>query len=95
MSVWALSPIEVSATLGMAAMAAAVALCFVRLALGPTLSDRVLALDLIAILLVGALVLQGIAGKDRESLQVATVLALLNFLGTTGFATYIRRKAAR
>lgn len=74
-------------------MMVAVCIAFVRLALGPGLMDRVVALDLIAMLLVGAFVLHGVTQPEPISLRVATVLALLNFLGTVGFAIYVRRMA--
>jgi multicomponent Na+:H+ antiporter subunit F len=88
----ALSPfLQTMAAIGLAVQSAAVLLAFVRLARGPTLADRVVALDLVAILLVGLLVLDGLAASEPAPLQVATVLALVNFLGTTAFAIYIQR----
>ncbi|MGP1395135.1 MAG: monovalent cation/H+ antiporter complex subunit F [Inquilinaceae bacterium] len=75
-------------------LAVAMALSFVRLALGPTLPDRVVALDLIAILAVGFLGIFAIAAGERAFLDVAVILALVAFLGTVAFARYAERRAA-
>ena len=93
MMILAVSPLGVVTTIGLVALSLAVGLCLWRLALGPTLADRVVALDLMAILLVGGLVLFGLEKPRTEPLRVATVLALMNFLGTVGFAIYLQRKA--
>lgn len=85
--------VTTAATAGLTVLSLALGLCFMRLVRGPSLADRVVALDLMAILLVGLLVLHGIAVSQPESLRIATVLALINFLGTIGFAIYLQRKA--
>lgn len=89
----AMTPISVATTIGLVALSVALALCLARLALGPTLADRVVALDLMAILLVGLFVVSGIELPRTEPIRVATVLALINFIGTVGFAIYLQRKA--
>lgn len=89
------TPIEASASAALAVLSLAVCLCFVRLAIGPTLPDRVVALDMIGTLLVGMFVLSGIVDRHPEAVRVATVLALINFLATVAFATYVRRRAAK
>lgn len=89
------TPAATSASAALAVLSAAVCLCFVRLAIGPSLPDRVVALDMIGTLLVGMFVLSGIVDDQPEAVRVATVLALINFLATVAFATYVRRKAAK
>ncbi len=69
-------------------------LAFFRLVRGPSSADRVVALDLMSALTVGAIGLQAIATGSRPSLRVATVLALVAFLGTVAFATFIARRRA-
>ena len=87
------TPLAVASALGLAMLCVAVCLCTFRIARGPTLPDRVVALDLLSILLVGAFVLLGIGRNQDVALRVATVLALINFIGTIGFALYVRRRA--
>jgi len=86
-------PAEAAAVLALAVLSVAIALCVIRLVRGPSLPDRVVALDVIAVLLVGLLVTLSVADAQSPSLRIATVLALINFVGTVGFAMYIRRRA--
>lgn len=78
---------------GLVAISIAIAVCFVRVVIGPTLPDRVVALDLIATLLVGLLLVHSVASGESEAVRVALVLALVNFLATVAFAVYVQRKA--
>ncbi len=71
----------------------AVILAFVRLVRGPTLPDRVVALDLIATLMIGIIAIYSIATDEPVLLDLAIVLALISFLGTVAFAHYIERRA--
>ena len=71
----------------------AILLAFYRLVRGPTLPDRVVALDTIATLTVGMIALYSIAVSETALLRVGMVLALINFVGTVAFAFYLKRKA--
>jgi multicomponent Na+:H+ antiporter subunit F len=75
-----------------ALMGGAFVLSLFRLLRGPTSADRVVALDLMAALAVGAIALQTIATGSQAFLRVAAVLALVGFLGTVAFATYLSRR---
>jgi multicomponent Na+:H+ antiporter subunit F len=70
-------------------------LAFWRLLRGPSLPDRVVALDLIAMLSVGFIAMYDIVTNDTVFLDVAIVLALVAFLGTVAFARYVERGARR
>ena len=65
---------------------------FARLVRGPTLPDRVVALDLIGFLAVGVLCAFSIATQRQSLLSVALVAALILFLGTAAFAIYVERR---
>lgn len=66
---------------------------FVRLARGPSLPDRVVALDLISIITVGLIAAFSIDVGRSVFLDAGLVVALIAFLGTVAFAQYIERKA--
>ncbi|KPP99632.1 MAG: multicomponent Na+:H+ antiporter subunit MnhF [Bacteroidetes bacterium HLUCCA01] len=66
------------------------AIATVRLIRGPSLSDRVIALDLIAFITVGFIATFAIYSGKHALMDAATVLALVAFLGTTAFARYIQ-----
>jgi multicomponent Na+:H+ antiporter subunit F len=74
------------ATLGLALLIA-----FIRLVKGPTLPDRIVAMDLFGVLVVGLIVV--LAGSTGVSamLDAAIVIAMTGFLGTVAYATYVER----
>jgi multicomponent Na+:H+ antiporter subunit F len=69
----------------------ALLMTFVRLVKGPTLPDRIVASDLFGVLIVGLIVV--IAGRSgvQATLDAAMVIALIGFLGTVAYATYVER----
>ena len=76
-------------------MGTAVAIAFLRLAQGPTQTDRVIALDLISGLSLGVAVLLAIETRNRAYLDIALSIALLSFLGTLALARYVREGVER
>lgn len=72
------------------------ALCFLlgtgRLLRGPTLPDRVVALDFMAVVGVAALGLLAHAYGSAEYLDIAGALALIAFVSSVAFARYLERK---
>jgi multicomponent Na+:H+ antiporter subunit F len=69
----------------------ALLVAFIRLVKGPTLPDRIVAMDLFGVLVVGLIaVLAGWSGV-RATLDAAIVIALVGFLGTIAYATYVER----
>lgn len=67
----------------------AVLLAFVRLVRGPSLPDRIVALDLMATFGIGIMAVYSIATRQPVYLDVAIVVALISFLGTVAFARYV------
>ena len=58
---------------------------------GPTIPDRVVALDNITINLVAAIIVISIRAQSALYIDVALVLAILSFLGTVAAAKYLLR----
>lgn len=69
----------------------ALLMSFIRIVKGPTLPDRIVAMDLFGVLVVGLIVV--LAGRTgvRATLDAAIVIALIGFLGTVAYATYVQR----
>jgi multicomponent Na+:H+ antiporter subunit F len=67
-------------------------LAFVRLVRGPSLPDRVVALDLMATAAVGFIATYAILTGQSMLLRPAVALSLLAFLGTVAFAYYIEKR---
>jgi multicomponent Na+:H+ antiporter subunit F len=74
------------ATLGVALLVA-----FIRLVKGPTLPDRIVAMDLFGVLVVGLIVVLAGSSGVRATLDAAIVIALVGFLSTIAYATYVER----
>lgn len=72
-------------------LTAAFFLAFIRLVRGPSLPDRVVALDLMATLAVGYMAVYAVDTGQAMFLDVAVVLALIAFLGTVAFARFIEK----
>ncbi|TVQ56091.1 MAG: hypothetical protein EA355_08260 [Rhodobacteraceae bacterium] len=80
--------------IAIAVSALSLGLVFVRLVRGPTLADRVVALDLVSSITVVLLTLFALALGDGAYLDAAIALALVAFLATVAFARYIDRAPA-
>lgn len=71
------------------------AVAFVRLARGPSLADRVVALDMMTLTLIAVCGLTAVATGVYALLDVALVLALVGFLATVALARFAERRDAR
>jgi multicomponent Na+:H+ antiporter subunit F len=66
----------------------------VRIIVGPTLADRVLALDLLTVIAMGFVGAIAIRTGQVLYLDIAIALALLGFLATIAFARYVLTRGA-
>jgi multicomponent Na+:H+ antiporter subunit F len=73
-------------------LAVGMALALVRIVRGPSLPDRVIALDLVASLSIGFIAVNIIDRDESAFLPGAAVLALVVFLGTLSFARYLEKR---
>jgi multicomponent K+:H+ antiporter subunit F len=83
--------LNLAVDIALAMVALATALCFVRLAIGPGLADRVLALDTLSINAIAFLILYGIRQGTGVYFEVALLIAMLGFVGTVALAKYVLR----
>ena len=67
----------------------------IRLVLGPSLADRVVALDLVTILLIAIAALLAIKTGEAVYLDLGLAIALVGFLATVAFARYAERRPER
>ena len=68
-----------------------IVLALVRLVKGPDAADRIVALDLISILIIAFLAAESIYAGERSFLDVAIGYALIAFLGTVALARFRMR----
>jgi multicomponent Na+:H+ antiporter subunit F len=76
-----------------AAISAAMALALWRLVRGPRLADRVVALDLLASLTVGWLVVRAAATGHGLYVDVALGIGLISVVGTVAFGAFTEHRA--
>jgi multicomponent Na+:H+ antiporter subunit F len=69
-----------------------IVIAFVRLVRGPSLPDRVVALDLMATLIIAVSAAYSVVTDQPAYLDAAIVLALITFQGTVAFAYYLNRR---
>lgn len=75
------------------AVGAAAGACFLLRALrGPSLADRVVAVDGLVVTLVGIILLHAIRTDSSWFLAVAVVVAFVGFVGTTAGARFIEAR---
>lgn len=67
-------------------------LVFIRLLIGPSLADRVIALDLMALLAVSIIATYAVYTDEPFFVRPAMILALLALIGTIAFAYYIEKR---
>ncbi len=76
-------------------MTGALVLAAVRLAKGPSLPDRVVALELMASIVVGIIGVHAVDTGVLSFVDVAIVVALMAFLAAVGFARFLERGGPR
>jgi multicomponent Na+:H+ antiporter subunit F len=62
-----------------------------RLIKGPTIADRVVALDALGVALVSIIALLSLILDTEFFLEIILLLSILSFIGTTAFAKFIER----
>jgi multicomponent Na+:H+ antiporter subunit F len=70
-------------------LAVSFALCVFRIVVGPSLPDRILALDMLVILGIGFIATVGIMTEFYLYVDIAIALGLVGFLATVAFARFL------
>ncbi len=75
----------------LAVMSLSLFVCFVRAVIGPSMPDRVVALDAFAINLIGFIGVLMIVQNTLAYAEVLLVISVLGFIGTIAFSKFIER----
>jgi len=86
--------IEVICPIIMLVLLVSLGATFVRVVLGPSLADRVIALDMAATIVVALILTHCVESGSFYYLPAAISIALLSFVGTVSLAIYIQRGGA-
>lgn len=84
--------IEIAISISLYAVGLAMLLALWRLLRGPSLPDRILALDTLNIDAIALLVLYGMLTQSRVYFEAALVIAMLGFVSTLVLSKYILRR---
>ncbi|NJW52953.1 cation:proton antiporter [Salinimicrobium oceani] len=67
-------------------------LVFIRFFKGPSISDRVVAVDLLVTIGIGIIAIYSILTHQPTFLDIALILALIGFLATVAYSYYIQKR---
>lgn len=87
--------VDWTASAALLLLAAGMVLALARLVRGPSLPDRVVALDLMSTITVGIIAVHSVLSGETVYLDAAVILALIAFLGTVAFARYLAMRGNR
>jgi multicomponent Na+:H+ antiporter subunit F len=65
--------------------------CMYRLLKGPSVTDRIAALDTIGVILLSMIAVICMLLKTQNYFDIILLIGILTFIGTTAFARYIER----
>ncbi len=85
--------IEIAVYISLTFIGMSLILLTIRFVKGPTLSDRVIALDFLTTISIGFTALVAILAGTTAFVDVGLILALVAFMGTVGFAYYLNQKS--
>ncbi len=82
----------IAAYISIAIMSVSMILTLIRFMKGPSLPDRVIALDVLAANFLAVLAIYSILASEKTYLNVALIMSLVAFVGTMTFAYYLVEK---
>lgn len=67
-------------------------LAFVRLLKGPSMNDRIAAMDLIASIVMGFVLVYSVLVNNAIYFDIPVIISLISFFGTVAISTYLKQK---
>lgn len=83
--------LEISINIALMAIAVSMLLTLYRLIIGPSVPDRILALDTLYVSAVALLIVLGIQDGSSIYFEAALLIALMGFVGTVALSRYLAR----
>lgn len=66
-------------------------MAMIRVVIGPSVGDRILALDTMVVNAIGLIVLMGLAQGTRIYFEASLIIAMLGFVSTVAYARFVLR----
>ncbi len=82
---------EIILTIALILFGISIVITFIRILLGPTFPDRVIAMDVIGVNLISAIAIVSILFSTRTFYDVILVLGTLAFISTVAFSKFVER----
>jgi len=82
--------LEIAVLIGVICMLLALLLAFIRLVKGPSMYDRIAAMDLIASITMGFILIYSIVINKSVYIDIAIIISLISFISTVAISTYLR-----
>ena len=83
--------IQMMFTIALVLFAIAIGLAVLRIILGPSMPDRVLALDVIGVNLISSIAVFSVMFNTKHFLEVILILGILSFIGTIAYSKFVER----
>ena len=83
--------LKISAAVSLLFLLIALLVTFIRLVKGPSINDRIAAMDLIASIVIGFILVYGLLIKNDLYIDIAIVISLISFVGTVAISTYLKQ----
>ena len=66
-------------------------MAMIRVVIGPSVGDRILALDTMVVNAIGLIVLMGLSQGTRIYFEASLIIAMLGFVSTVSYARFVLR----
>jgi multicomponent Na+:H+ antiporter subunit F len=83
--------IQMMITIALILFAIAIGMAVLRIILGPSMPDRVLALDVIGVNLIASIAVISVLMNTMAYLEAILILGILSFIGTIAYSKFIER----
>lgn len=83
--------IQMMLAIALVLFAIAIGLAVLRIILGPSMPDRVLALDVIGVNLISSIAVTSVMLNTKAYLEVILILGILSFIGTIAYSKFVER----
>ena len=84
--------IETMITISLVLFSITICIAVLRIILGPSMPDRVIAIDMIGVNLIAMIAVISIMLKTAAFFEVILILGILSFIGTIAFSKSIERR---
>lgn len=87
-----MSFLEITLIVSIFFLSVSVVLTLIRFVIGPSLADRIISIELIALIIIGIISVYSILMEESVFVDIAVIISLISFLGTIAFAYYLEMR---